>query len=251
MTMYSTIQLLAAAGLIVASTAHAQAPERALLSRMQPGYGVAERFIPAGSARVHPTRSIAAGERALLGQVDHRPIDPGHFTDAPIDGAGALLGRRPSRISLVPDGRAGRSSFRADVRGDVITSASGEAEFGAVEAVDDTSSGFVVSLGVRGSQSAILLTRMGGAPLDVGRYRISDRGNGADEVVALVMTGPPTSPSGVFRGRSGWLVVTAASDGLLSGRFHVDGVGFLAAEPRMEDRPVSVTGSFTATATGS
>jgi hypothetical protein len=85
----------------------------------------------------------------------------------------------------------------------------------------------------------------------VGRYRISDRGNGGDEILALVMTGLSTSPTGVFRGRSGWLVVTAASDHLLTGRFEVDGVGFLAAEPGMEDRPVSVTGSFSATAAAS
>jgi hypothetical protein len=65
------------------------------------------------------------------------------------------------------------------------------------------------------------------------------------------MTGLPTRPTGVFRGRSGWLVVTAASDHLVTGRFQVDGVGFLAAGPRVEDRPVSVTGSFSATAVGS
>ena len=248
--MYSTIQLLGAAGLIVASTVHAQAPERALLSRMQPGYSIAGAFSPTGSARAPATPTLVAGEQALLGQVDNRarPMDPVGFTDAPIDGARALLGKWPSAMSILPDGRAGRSSFLAAVRGDVAINASGEAEFGAAKAGNGPASGFVVSLGVRGSQSAILFTRMSGTPLGVGRYRISDRGNGADEILALVMTGLPTSPTGVFRGRSGWLVVTAASEHLLTGRFQVDGVGFLAAEPRMEDRPVSVTGSFSATA---
>lgn len=247
--MYSTITLLAAAGLIVASAAHAQAPERALLSRMQPGYSIAGTFSPTGSARVPATHTLVSGERALLGQVDHgtRPTDPVGFTDAPINGARALLGKWPSAISILPDGRAGRSSFLAEVRGVVTTSASGEAEFGAVKAGDGTSSGVVVSLGARGSESAIQFIRMGGTPLGVGHYRISDHGNGADEILALVMTGLPTRPTGVFRGRSGWLVVTAASDHHLTGRFQVDGVGFLAAEPRMEDRRVSVTGSFSAT----
>jgi hypothetical protein len=49
------------------------------------------------------------------------------------------------------------------------------------------SAGFIVSLGVRGHQSAILFTRLSGIPLGVGRYRISDGGNGADEVLALVI----------------------------------------------------------------
>lgn len=229
--MYSTILLLGAAGLLVASTAHAQGPERALLSRIPTGYGI---------AATSPAALILdqAGERALLGRVDNsaRQADSAGSTDAPIDGAGALLGKRLSR----------QSSFSAQVRGDVATDAAGEAEFGGVEAGDGLSPAFVVSLGIRGSQSAILFTRMNGTPLAAGRYRITDRGNGADEILALVMTGSPTSPTGVFRGSSGWLVVTAASDRLLTGRFQVDGVGFLAAEPKLEDRPVRVTGSFSA-----
>jgi len=251
--MYSTIRLLGAAGLLVAATAQAQAPEQALLSRMQPGYSMAGTFNPTGMGRVRATPTLVAGERALLGQVDNhaRPSDAAGFTDAPIDGARALLGKWPSAISVLPDGRARRSSFLAEVWGDVATDASGEAEFGAVQGGDGPSSRFVLSLGVRGSQSAILFTRMSGTPLGVGRYRISDRGNGADEVLAQVMTGLPNNPTGVFRGRSGWLIVTAASDHLLTGRFQVDGVGFLAADPRMEDRPVSVTGSFSATEAGS
>jgi hypothetical protein len=109
--MYSTTQLLGAAALIVASTAHAQAPERALLSRMQPGVSIAGTFSPTGSAPVHATSTLVSGERALLGQVATRarPADPVGFTDAPIDGARALLGKWPSAISIGPRGRAGRS----------------------------------------------------------------------------------------------------------------------------------------------
>lgn len=143
------------------------------------------------------------------------------------------------------------SSFRAEVRGDFATSASGEAEFGAIQAADRSSAAFVVSLGVCGQQSAILFTRRSGAPLAVGRYRISERANGADEILALLLTGSPTRPTGVFRGESGWLVVTAASDRLITGRFQVDAIGFLAAEPQREDRRVNVTGSLSATAASS
>jgi hypothetical protein len=91
-----------------------------------------------------------------------------------------------------------------------------------------------------------MFTHTGGTPLGVGRYRISESGDGADEILALVMTGPATNPTGVFRGRSGWLVVTAASDRLLTARFEVDATGFLAAEPEREDRSVNVSGWFSA-----
>jgi hypothetical protein len=45
--------------------------------------------------------------------------------------------------------------------------------------------------------------------------------------------------------------VTASSDRLIAGRFHVDAIGFLAAEPQREDRHVNVTGSVLATAASS
>ena len=147
--------------------------------------------------------------------------------------------------------RAVPSSFRAEVSEAFVTSTSGEAEFGAVESADRSSAAFVVSLGVCGPQSAILFTRRNGTPLSVGRYRVAEGANGADEVLAMILTGSATRPSGVFRGQSGWLVVTAASDRLLTGRFQVDGVGFLAAEPEREDRRVNVTGSFSATTASS
>jgi hypothetical protein len=144
-------------------------------------------------------------------------------------------------------GRTGPSSFHAEVRGDVTTSASGDAEFGAVQTVDQSSAAFVVSLGICGVQSAIMFTRGSEAPLAVGRYRISGRASGRDEVHALVLTGSPTHPTGVFPGQSGWLVVTGSSDRLITGRFHIVATGFLAAEPQREGRRVNVTGSFSAT----
>ena len=127
--MYSTIQLLAAAGLFVASTVHAQAPERALMSRIPPGHGVAGNPSAAETRQVPPARSLdVAGERALLGLVDDRarPADPAGSTNVPVDGARALLGQWPSVTSIGAGRRLERSSFLADVRGDVTTSASRE-----------------------------------------------------------------------------------------------------------------------------
>jgi hypothetical protein len=157
------------------------------------------------------------------------------------------------RPSLIGSGHApssrgtiGASSFHAVIRGDVTSTAWGEAEFGAVQNPDRSPGAFVVSLGVCGEQSAILFTRRRGGALDVGRYRISAGADGENEVMALVLTGSPSRPTGVFSGEAGWLVVTAASARLTAGQFHIDAVGFTAAEPRREDRHVNVTGSFSA-----
>jgi len=108
--MYSAITLLGAAALIAASTAHAQAPELALLSRIPTGHSTAGTFSAAGTARGHAAPILdITGERALLGQVDNpaRPTDRADFSREPIDGTRALLGKWPSAISIGPGGRAG------------------------------------------------------------------------------------------------------------------------------------------------
>lgn len=240
----AAIRFLGVAGLLVASTAQAQSPHAALLNQLPVARGIGHATTRVETALVLE----AAGEHALLGRVERRiqSSNPAGSTGAPIDGARALLGQWRSEAPVDAAGATGHSSYLAEVRGDVVASASGDAEFGAITAGDGSSSGFTVSLGGRGRQSAILFTRRGGSPLAVGRYRISDAGSGADEIQALVVTGSPTRPTGVFRGRSGWLVITAASDRVLTGRFQVDGVGFLAVEPEVEDRPVNVAGWFSA-----
>ena len=214
------------AGLVLASTAQAQTPDRTIMRHMSAGYAIAGTPSGATTRGVDAAPVLGlAGNRALLGV-------PSAWL---VDGAGA----EP------------RSSFRAEVRGDASSTAWGEAEFGAVQTTDHSSAAFVVSLGVCGEQSAVLFTRRSGTPLAVGRYRISERANGADEILALVLTGSPTRPTGVFRGESGWLVVTAASDRFTAGQFQIDAIGFVAAEPGQEDRHVNVTGSFTAAAASS
>jgi hypothetical protein len=215
---YSTARLLGATVLIVASTAQGQTPERVLMGHTSASYSTSRP----------------------------RPAEPATLTDRPIDGSRSLMGIGPSALPVAPRDVERPSSFRVEVRGAVATSASGEAEFGAVQNPDHSPGAFVVSLGVGSAQGAILFTRRNGTPLGVGRYRISEPAYGADEILALILTGSPTRPTGVFRGQSGWLIVTAASGRLLAGRFQIDGVGFRAAERERDDRRVSATGSFSA-----
>jgi hypothetical protein len=240
------------AGLVLASTGQAQTPDRTIVSHLSAGYAMAGT--PSGTITgrlaAAPVHGIA-GNRALLGQVENHAHqrESASFANAPIDGSRALPGI-PSALPVDGADAEPPSSFRAEVRGDVTSTAWGEAEFGAVRTADPSSAAFVVSLGVCGEQSAVRFTRRSGAPLAVGRYRISEPANGPDEILALVLTGAPTRPTGVFRGESGWLVVTEASDRFTAGQFQVDAIGFVAAEPQHEDRHVNATGSFSAT-TGS
>ena len=252
--MYSTTQLLGATVLIVASTAQAQTPERALLGHAPASYSIAGTRSGTATGRVDAAAAIRiTGELALLGEVDSRarPAEPAFFTDPPIDGSLAHMGKWPSALPVAPRGVERQSSFRAEVRGAVATRASGDAEFGAVRSPDHSPGAFVVSLGVHSDRGAILFTRRNGTPLGVGRYRIAEDANEPDEILALVLTGSPTRPTGTFRGQAGWLVVTAASDRVITGWFQVDAIGFLAAEPSREDRRVNVTGSFSAATSSS
>jgi hypothetical protein len=248
---YSTTRLLGATVLIVASTAQGQTPERVLMSHASASYSTAGTLSDTETPQVDAAAAIRiTGERALLGEVDSRarPAKAATFTDPPIDGSRALTGKGPSALPVAPRGVERRSSFRAEIRGAVATSPSGDAEFGAVQNPDRSPGAFVVSLGVRSDQGAILFTRTNGTPLGVGRYRISEAADGADEILALILTGSASRPTGVFRGQSGWLIVTEASERLLAGWFQIDGVGFRAAEPERDDRRVSATGSFSAAA---
>lgn len=246
---YSTTRLLGATVLIVASTAEAQTLERVLTSHAPASYRIAGTLSDTETPRVDVAAALrVTGERALLIELDNRPrpAEPATFTDPPIDGSRALTGKGPSALRVAPRAVERRSSFGAEVRGAVATSASGDAEFGAVQNADRSPGAFVVSLGVRSDQGAILFTRTNGTPLGVGRYRISEAADGADEILALILTGSASRPTGVFRGQSGWLIVTEASERVLAGWFQIDGVGFRATEPERDDRRVSATGSFSA-----
>jgi hypothetical protein len=165
--MYSTLKLLTAGGLIAVSTANAQAPERALLSSTPTGFSIDRSFSAGGSAQTGAAPLVrVAGEQALLGRIPHPLLPKGEdgVTEAPIDGARALMGRWASAASIASDGKASRSTFIAAFRGTDAGGATGEAEFGSVPSGNASSSAFVVSLGGRGSQNAILFSRARARP---------------------------------------------------------------------------------------
>ena len=138
------------------------------------------------------------------------------------------------------------SSFRGELHGDLRASPRGSARFGAVEGANGPAI-FTLSLGADGTEGSVLFTRTNAARLVPGTYAVSGRDDGTDELRALVMPGPATHPTGVFRGRAGHLIITSVTDNVIRGRYQVEAVGFLASDPTDETRPMKATGMFTAT----
>ena len=138
-------------------------------------------------------------------------------------------------------------SFLGEVHGALTATPRGEATFGTIPAVDGRPGVFSLSLGARGQNGAVLFSRASGTRLSIGSYAVSARADGADDIRALVVTGSPTQPTGVFQAERGELVVTSVSDSTIRGFFRLEATGFVAREPDREDRTVTAAGTFAAT----
>jgi hypothetical protein len=155
----------------------------------------------------------------------------------------ALTGAaRPPRLPAPTE----PSSYFGEFHGDLHASPRGTARFGTVEGRAGATM-FTLSLSADGPDGSVLFTRTNGGRLAPGTYAVTGRDDGTDEIRALVMTGSATRPTGVFRGQSGYLIVTSATDNVIRGRFQVEATGFLASDPGDETRPMKATGMFTAT----
>lgn len=139
------------------------------------------------------------------------------------------------------------SSYLGEIHGAVHVSTRGEARFGVIEALDGNPGVFTLSLGANGAEGSVLFTRTSGAALVPGTYSVGGHNQNPDEMRALIVAGTATHPTGVFWGTSGSLVITYASDSMISGRFQVEGSGFLASNPDDGNQPIRATGMFTAT----
>ena len=104
----------------------------------------------------------------------------------------------------------------------------------------------VITLGATGERGAIVFTCWDGRQPRVGTYAITGEPS-PDGIQALVVTGPATRPTGVFRAERGSLVITRSGRQGISAHFQMAAVGFTAAEPEQEDHRLSVRGAFTAT----
>ena len=108
-----------------------------------------------------------------------------------------------------------------------------------------TATPFVITLGARADDGAVVLTRWDGSRPWAGEYRITPDSS-ADGIQALIVTGSVEHPTGVFRATDGIVSITSSSLRHIAGRFELHAVGFLAADADREDRELQVRGSFTA-----
>jgi hypothetical protein len=136
------------------------------------------------------------------------------------------------------------ATFVAELRGAATATLAGPAEFGRARGA--FGGPFVITLGAQAEDGAVVLTRWGGSRPWAGEYRIT-ADSSADGIQALIITGSVEHPSGVFRAADGTVSITSSSLRHMAGRFELDAVGFLAADPNREDRTLRVKGSFTAT----
>jgi hypothetical protein len=139
------------------------------------------------------------------------------------------------------------SWFVAEMHGDLHVSPRGEARFGVLETSEGRPIVFTISLGAHGSNGSVTFTRINTGRLVPGTYAVGGKDDGSAELRALVVTGTASKPTGVFRGHSGYLIITSANEKVIQGRFQVHATGFLASNPDDESRPMQATGMFTAT----
>jgi hypothetical protein len=110
-----------------------------------------------------------------------------------------------------------RPGFEAEVRGAVEATMRGTVAY--------TPTALTLSAGNGGG--TLVFAASDGAGLESGRYEVSPVGS-PPLVNALFITGVPSRPAGVFRGRTGALTVTIASEERLAGRFDLEAIGVLA-----------------------
>jgi hypothetical protein len=136
-----------------------------------------------------------------------------------------------------------RSRFEAHTSGAKELTLAGPAEFGSVRGTN-RSGPFVLALGAHSPAGAVLFTRVDDVQPRPGVYPLSpDPEKG---IQALVVTGSPERPTGVYRARGGNLTITRSSSYLIEGRFDLAAVGFDATDASNETRELVVHGTFRA-----
>ena len=140
--------------------------------------------------------------------------------------------------------------FTLDTTGAISLRVAGrEARYGMIPPVADAPPMLSVSLGATGANGALQLTMPGRDLPAPGRYPIRSTWGDTAGVTAFhasFAAGSPEHPLGWFHGEAGWVTITRATGGRLSGRFEILARGFLSADTADDHRLVLVTGSFRA-----
>lgn len=135
------------------------------------------------------------------------------------------------------------SSYELRVSGAVAVSERGKPEHGFAGTPQEPY--YTITLGGAAGAAAVVFTRAGSALPGVGTYPVGEdqlMGNGFS---ALVITGMPSHPTGIFRVESGTLHITSSTSDALAGRFELRARGYLLHSPAKESWEVTAEGRFT------
>ena len=123
-----------------------------------------------------------------------------------------------------------------------------EARYGVVPSSVNGRPLLTVSLGATNARGSLMLSVPGDRVPATGRYPIrsswNDEGIEQHAFHAGLVAGSPEHPLGWFHGESGWVTITDAAEGLMSGQFEIRARGFMSAHPDDENRWVTVRGTF-------
>ena len=134
--------------------------------------------------------------------------------------------------------------FTLESTGAIHLSTSGyEARYGVVPSPVKGRPIFLVSIGDPVAQSVVHLVLPTDRLPAPGRYPI-----GGGSFKASFMAGPAEHPLGFFQGQAGWVTITQADQGHITGTFTVRARGFLASNTANENEWVTVQGRFDAAA---
>lgn len=160
----------------------------------------------------------------------------------------------PLALAVVTPGTTvGPSSHFAHVKGAMEASVAGRAVFGQVAGgclqLSTCPRSFSLELGAYSEDGAVVFSRVSSSRPEVGTYKVTPfesgpEGNG--EFHALVSLGSVTAPTGVFRAISGTVTITQSTENRVVGHYEVKAIGFLAAQPEIDNRVITVRGGFKA-----
>jgi hypothetical protein len=142
------------------------------------------------------------------------------------------------------------ATHAAAVSGALTATLAGSAGFGPVRQTRTAlGASFSLELGTRSERGAVVFGRVNGERPGVGTYRVTPLGPGAEgpnDFHAVVALGSVELPVGVFHGVSGSVTITQSSENRIVGRYELTAVGFLASDPEVENREITVRGGFSA-----
>jgi hypothetical protein len=152
-------------------------------------------------------------------------------------------------LSLPPDPPA--PYFTLESTGAVrVAVTSEEARYGIIPEAVNQRPVLGISLGATRANGVLLLYTYADEVLRPGRYPVGsslpEQPFAGRRFHPCFVAGTAERPLGFFHGESGWVTITAAEAGRISGEFEIQARGFLAAETTDEDQWVTVRGTFSA-----